>query len=95
MDEIIKLLKADPAQAFEKLLAGGKKTEDIEKLQKEYSELNRESRDHQVGNIQKDKQIGEGEKRKIVTKVKIPIPFQNKIVDTAVAFELGNPPTRS
>lgn len=93
MDEIIQLLASDPGKAIDLLMEEAMDPKTIEDLQNEYAELKRDIRDDQMGKIQVDKQIGEGENRKLVKKVKIPIPFQNKIVQAAVAFEVGNPPT--
>lgn len=93
MDEIIQLFLTDPIQAIQKLFEQQKDEKEITNIKKEYTELERTFRPAQVGNIQIDKTVGEGEKKKIVTKVKIPIPFQQKIVQTATAFEVGEPPT--
>src|SRR5690606_2560818 len=62
-------------------------------LNKEYNLNERDLRDTQVGRIQKDKIIGKGEKAKSVTAIRLSIPFAKKIVNTAVAFELGEPVT--
>lgn len=89
MEEILKLLKTDVPGALKRLTADSKKQDKIKSLIKEFKEINREERDTQVGNIQKDKVVGKGEKTKVVKPVKIPIPFQNRIVTTATAFEVG------
>ena len=93
MDEIFLLLESDPIKALEKF-----KTFRLDQLQytdlhKEFNENDRSIRLTQVGNVQKDKLIGEGKDIRVVKKVKIAIPFQNKIVNTAAAFEVGEPPS--
>lgn len=93
MDEIIAMLESDPSKAIAILMANGKDINEIEKLQKEYSELDRSSRPDQIDIIQTDKKVGEGENQRLVKKVRVPIPLQNKIVSTAVAFEVGEPPS--
>lgn len=93
MENLEQEIKADAEKAIKVLTANTKKAEDILKLQNEYKLNDRKSRTTQVDAIQKDKVVGEGEKRKTVTAVKIPIPFQKKIVSTSVAFEVGEPVT--
>lgn len=93
MKEIIKLLKNDPQKAIHQLTVNSKNTNEIEKLQKEYKEIDRDERSTQIGQMQKDKMVGKGDKRRLVKGVRIPIPFQNKIVTTATAFEVGEPIT--
>lgn len=93
MDELIALLKSDPSTAIQKLTSQKKDKSDLDTLREEFQELDRNIRTTQVGKIQKDKTIGEGNNSKSVKKVKIPVPFQNKIVQTATAFEVGEAPT--
>lgn len=94
MEEIIQLLKDGKIEEALKLLTESQISETtISDLIKEYELLDRTIRTTQVGQIQKEKVIGEGEKTKIVTPVKIPASFQNKIVNTSVAFEIGRPVT--
>lgn len=93
MEEIIALLSTNVSGALEKLKAESLDTEEIEDIRKEYLEHERTKRETQVGNIQKDKTVGTGENKKLVQSIKIPIPFQKKIVRTSTAFEFGEPPT--
>lgn len=91
MEEILNLIKSGKIEEALKLLkANSIPQKTIDDLVKEYEKLDRELRDTQIGNIQKDKTVGTGDKRKNVIGVRIPIPFQNKIVRTATAFEIGN-----
>jgi len=94
MEEILLLLTTDPAKALGILKSQGKDTGLIENIIKEYRKNDRKIRDSQIGNIQKDKQVNPGtEKSKTVKGVRIPVPFQKKIVTTSVAFEFGKPVT--
>jgi len=93
MENLEQELKKDAAKAIDVLKAGSKKPQDIEKIVKEYKAIDRTIRLTQVGNIQKDKTIGKGEKAKLVPGVRIPVHFQKKIVETSVAFEVGEPST--
>jgi SPP1 family phage portal protein len=94
MDEIIQLLQTNPNAAIDKLKAFALDKAEIDLLMKEFNEVERVGRTTQVGNIQKDKIIGEdASKQKVVKKVRISIPFQNKIVRTATAFEVGEAPS--
>lgn len=93
MEDIVQLLVSDPQRAIAILTADKKEPVGLENLRKEFHELDRNQRETQIGKIQKDKIVGEGEKRKTVKGVRIPIPLQNKIVTTATAFELGEPVT--
>jgi SPP1 family phage portal protein len=94
MDDIIALLISDPVKAIEKLKVNALDKTEIERLSKEFNEIDRNSRPTQVGLIQKDKIIGEdSSKQKLVKKVRISVPFQNKIVRTATAFEVGEAPS--
>lgn len=95
MDEIIELLKTYPAKAMGLIKDSTKPQDEIEEIRKEYRENKRDARDTQIGNVQKDKSIGKGETKKTVPAVKIPIPFARKIVNTATAFEVGEPITMS
>lgn len=92
MEEILLLLNSDKAKAIAILKSQGKDTAVIENIIKEYKKNDRKIRETQIGNIQKDKQINPGtEKSKTVKGVRIPVPFQKKIVTTSVAFEIGKP----
>jgi len=62
-------------------------------LNKEYNGNERDLRESQVGRIQKDKIVGTGENAKSIAAIRLSIPFAKKIVNTAVAFELGEPVT--
>lgn len=70
----------------------------ISKYHDEFKELDRKQRDTQIGKTQIDKivKIRDGEKvigNKIVKANRVPIAFANKIVNTSVAFEFGEPVT--
>jgi len=93
METIIELLNSNPELAIEKIKKQTKSVDKIKEYQKEYIEHDRTMRRSQVGNLQKDKVIGEGEKSKVVDAVRIPINFAKKIVTTSAAFELGKPVT--
>jgi len=89
MDEIQALIAADPKKAISVFKTGAKDKYEIDKLRKEFKELNRNIRQTQIGKTQKDKIIGpEGEKR-LVHAARITIPFQNRVVGIATAFEVG------
>lgn len=92
MEEIIQLITENPSEAISKLLANQKTASEIDALRAEFVEMKRDIRTTQVGLKQKDSYTGEGEERRLVTKVRIPIAFQNDIVEKSVAFEIGNPP---
>lgn len=64
-----------------------------EYLNREYNKNERNLRDTQVAKILKGKTIGTGEKSRFVRDINLSIPFSKKIVNTAVAFELGEPVT--
>ncbi|WP_438423250.1 phage portal protein [Aquimarina macrocephali] len=89
MEEIIKLINSDVPAALKLLTANSKDQGRIKALIEEYKDIKREERETQIGKIQKDKIVGKGEKTTVVKPVKIPIPFQNRIVTTATAFEVG------
>jgi len=93
MEELLKLLESDVAGALKVLTAQQKNKGNITDRREEFNEIARDSRETQIDKIQLDKNVGEGEKAKIVKAVKIPVPFQNKIVNTATAFEVGAPVT--
>lgn len=94
MDEIIKILKGDdPGAAVALLTAKQKDPKDIEELREEYHENKRDIRTNQIGKIQVDKSVGPEGQKKTVPAVKIAMPFQEKIVNTATAFEVGEPLT--
>lgn len=95
MDELLKLLESEPEKAIKTFLTSKKDSAKIEKHIKEYKELNRTIRQSQVGVIQKDKQVGVGEKSNTVKAIRSIVPFQKKIVNTACAFEVGQPVTLS
>lgn len=79
----------DPEKTIAKLVSSQKKSEAILKIQKEYRDRDRTSRDTQVGKTQVDKTL----KNKKVIAVRIPINFAKKIVRTGTAFEIGKPVT--
>jgi len=90
MEEILNLIKDGKiTDALAKLKANNIPKAEIDNLIKEFKLQNREIRDTQVGKIQQDKVVGEGEQRKVVKSVKTPASFQNKIVNTSTAFEFG------
>src|SRR5690606_38959775 len=94
--DIIELIKKDIQKAIgviESHKLQRKECFSWENLNKEFNKNERDLRPSQVGNIQKDKIVGKGEKAKSVTAIRLSIPFAKKIVNTAVAFELGEPVT--
>lgn len=93
MEELLKLILSDPKSAIAKIKLKSKNAEKITEYRKELKEAERKLRDTQVGNIQKDKPIGTGEKAKLVKAVRIPINFAKKISTTATSFEVGKPVT--
>jgi SPP1 family phage portal protein len=93
MEEILAKLATEPDKAVATIREKSKDNAKIIELQKEYKENDRTIRSNQVGNIQKDKSVGTGEKAKVVKQVKIPIKFAKKIVTTATSFEVGKPVT--
>jgi SPP1 family phage portal protein len=95
-NEITVLLETDFGSAVSKLKT--QNTERIEKIpdyQREYNDNERESRESQIGKIQKDKMVPDTQsgQSKLVRVVKVPIAFAKKIVRTATAFEVGKAPT--
>jgi len=93
IEEIIK--GPDLKKAIEKLTSQTKDHDKIATYVKEYVELDRTIRDTQVGNVQKDRQIGEGANKRLVKSIRTPVNFQKKIVTTSCAFEVGEPVTLS
>jgi hypothetical protein len=93
MEELLKLILSDPKSAIAKIKLKSKDAAKITEYRKELKESDRKLRDTQVGNIQKDKNIGTGEKAKLVRAVRIPINFAKKISTTATSFEVGKPAT--
>lgn len=93
MEEILLQLNTEPDKVIATIREQSKDNAKILEIQKEYKENNRTIRDSQVGNIQKDKPVGTGERAKNVKGVRIPIKFAKKIVTTATAFEVGKPVT--
>jgi SPP1 family phage portal protein len=93
MEDLIAELISDPKSAIATIKLKSKDFEKITEYRKEFKEFNRELRPTQVGIIQKDKVIGNGEKSKLVKAVRIPINFAKKIVTTSTAFEVGKPVT--
>jgi len=94
--DIIELIKKDIQKAIgviESHKLQRKECFSWENLNKEFNKNERDLRPSQVGNIQKDKIVGKGEKSKSVTAIRLSIPFAKKIVNTSVAFELGEPVT--
>ena len=93
MEEILLKLATEADKAIATIREKSKDSARIQTIQKEYNENDRTIRSTQVGIIQKDKTVGEGEKTKTIKQVKIPIKFAKKIVTTATAFEVGKPVT--
>lgn len=95
MEELLQQLSSPEGiqKALEQLKAQGKDPKQVENFIKEVDLKERTLRQTQVGQIQKNKTVGEGNKRKTVEAVRIPINFQKKIVNTGVTFEVGEPVT--
>lgn len=94
--DLLELIKKDIQKAIGEIERNKKPhTEEYswDYLNKEYNKNERDLRNSQVGRIQKDKIVGTGEKAKSVTSIRLSIPFARKIVNTAVAFEIGEPIT--
>lgn len=94
--DLLELIKKDIQKAIGFIESNQMPRTDItswEELNREFNKSERNLRPSQVGNIQKDKIVGSGEKTKNVTAIRLSIPFAKKIVSTAVAFELGEPIT--
>lgn len=89
MEEIIKVIIADPDKEVSKIVTRTKSVTDILDYRKEFLDHDREIRDTQVGETQSDKMVGS----KKVKAVRIPINIASKIVSTAIAFEVGQNPT--
>jgi len=93
MEELLKLILSDPKSAIAKIKLKTKDPVKITAYRKELKEFDRTQRETQVGKIQKDKNIGTGEKAKLVRAVRIPINFAKKIANTSTSFEVGKPVT--
>ena len=93
MEELLLQLATEPDKVIATIREKSKDNSKIIEFQKEYKDNDRNIRANQVGNIQKDKNVGTGEKAKLVKAVRIPIKFAKKIVTTATAFEVGKPVT--
>lgn len=93
MEELLKLILSDPKSAIAKIKLKTKDPQKITAYKKELKEFDRTQRQTQVGNIQKDKTVGTGEKSKLVRAVRIPINFAKKIATTSTSFEVGKPVT--
>jgi len=91
MEELLALLASDPKKAIAQIKLKSKDNAKIVEYRKEFKDFDRTIRETQVGKIQKDKNIGVGEKFKSIKAVRIPINFAKKIVNTATAFEVGKP----
>ena len=92
--EELDLLLAGPIDKAIKVLTSKKKDNElIAKYIKEFKNQDRTIRQSQVGNIQKDKQVGKGENSKTVKAIRSIVPYQKKIVTTSAAFEVGSPVT--
>lgn len=92
--EELNLLLAGPIDKAIKVLTSKKKDNElIAKYIKEFKNQDRTIRQSQVGNIQKDKQVGKGENSKTVKAIRSIVPYQKKIVTTSAAFEVGSPVT--
>lgn len=93
MEELELLLKIDVQKAVKTLTTSSKDIAVIDDYIKEFKKKDRTIRQSQVGNIQKDKPIGKGEKSKLVKAIRSVATYQKKIVTTACAFEVGAPVT--
>jgi len=93
MEALENLLSGPLDKAIKVLTSQKKDHERIAKYIKEYKNLDRTIRPSQVGIIQKDKQVGKGEKSKTVKAIRSIVPYQKKIVTTSTAFEVGSPVT--
>lgn len=93
MEDFLELLKTNPVKAISLLPDDFELRANIDLIRREYNDLDRTTRGNQVGMIQQDKVIGGEGKARIQKAVKIPASFQNKIVTTATAFEIGEPVT--
>jgi len=91
MEELLLKLATEPDKVIATVKERSKDTAKIVEYRKEYKEKDRTIRETQVGTIQKDKNVGTGEKARLVKAVRIPINFAKKIVTTATAFEVGKP----
>jgi SPP1 family phage portal protein len=91
--ELLIQLKTEPKSAISKIKKNTKDQTKISQYRKEIEKHERTSRDNQVGNIQKDKLVGSGEKQKLIKAVRIPVNFAKKIILTATSFEVGKPIT--
>lgn len=91
MEELLLKLATEPDKVIATVKEQSKDNAKIVEYQKEYKGKDRTIRETQVGTIQKDKNVGTGEKAKLVKAVRIPINFAKKIVTTATAFEVGKP----
>lgn len=91
MEEILELLKTDPAKAIDTIKTqSAKKPSDIENYVKEYKEFDRNQREGQLEKIQMDKTLEAG---KVSKMVKIYINHAQNIVETLAAFVIGKPIT--
>jgi SPP1 family phage portal protein len=91
MEEILELLKSDPAKAIETIKAQStKKPSDIENYVKEYKEFDRDQREGQLEKIQMDKTLEAG---KVSKMVKIYLTHAKRICETLAAFVIGKPIT--
>lgn len=93
MEELLALLATDIKKVIKTLTASAKDTAIVDAYIKEYKKKDRTIRQSQVGNIQKDKTVGKGEKAKDVKAIRSIATYQKKIVTTACAFEVGAPVT--
>lgn len=89
MKNILEVLKTDPVKAIKLLPRDDELRTRIDLLISEFNNHDRTSRPTQVGLVQEDK-IMDGGKR-LQKAVRIPASFQNKIVTTSTAFEVGEP----
>lgn len=94
--DLLQLIKDDIQKAIGEIERNKKCRTDSytwENLNREFNHHDRNLRSSQVGRIQKNKTVGKGEKAKSVEAIRLTVPFANKIVNTAVAFEVGEPIT--
>ncbi|WP_448607168.1 phage portal protein [Paenimyroides ceti] len=90
--DLIELIKKDPLKALSEIETHKMKRDiffTYELLRDEYERVCRNNRETQVGMVQKPKIVG----GKTIDKVQLKVPFQNRIVENEVAFEIGEAPS--
>src|SRR5690606_17874297 len=94
--DLLQLIKDDIQKAIGEIERNKKHRTDSytwENLNREFNHHDRNMRSTKVGRNQKNKTVGKGEKAKSVDAIRLTVPFANKIVNTAVVFEVGEPIT--